>query len=67
MSGHEMTQEPGANSRIAAARHRELRNLLVAAADAARISRRTALRVSRIPREAPRAIRERLSSFLATL
>jgi hypothetical protein len=45
-------------------RHRELRDLLVSAADAARQTRQNALSAT-LERAVPRAVRERVSVFLA--
>jgi hypothetical protein len=67
MSGHHGHREPEQRERIAEGRHRELRALLLSAADAARRSRRSAMSAIRsddFATRSTRAIRERLSIFL---
>lgn len=56
-------KEPALRAQVVAGRRRELRTLLVMAADAARRGRQSALRVRR-GTESERAVRTRLSSLL---
>jgi hypothetical protein len=62
MSGRSEEQNEMAGARDD--RHRELRELLVSAADAARQTRQNALSAT-LNRAVPRAVRERISVFLA--
>ncbi len=65
MSGRQTGSEPALQTHIADGRKRDLRNLLLTAADAARSGRRAASRADAFRRRSTIAIRDRLSAFLA--
>jgi hypothetical protein len=67
MEDRNISQASGARTPFSGGgRQRELRKLLLSAADAARSSRRTAMNAHGALQERTRAIRDRLASFFAT-